>query len=281
MSAHFRLALAQITSTDNLQRNLKIVLDAYRIALRETGENEPAELVVFPENTLFLKIRSGDTLQAPDLDGPELGAISAKVNVAKIPILLTTALKRSDGRFDNATLLFRPDQAPEVVYRKIHLFDVDVPGAPPVKESDTFAPGTAPALIEINSWKFGLAICYDLRFAELFLRYAQRADVILVPSAFLVPTGQAHWEVLLRARAIESQCFVAAPAQSGSHVSTTNPDAEPRLTFGHTLIVDPWGKILDQVTGSPEVSMVTLDRTTLSRVRAQIPMKEHRRLNPL
>jgi predicted amidohydrolase len=155
------------------------------------------------------------------------------------------------------------------------LFDVEVAGAPPVRESDYFNGGSEARVVEIDGWKFGLSICYDLRFAELYLRYArEKADVILVPSAFLVPTGEAHWHVLLRARAIEAQCFVAAPAQSGEHHS----DSQVRKTYGHSLVVDPWGKVLAELKESPQIQVVELDRELITKARRQIPMGGHRRL---
>ena len=134
--------------------------------------------------------------------------------------------------------------------------------------------GSKTKIIELDGWKIGLSICYDLRFAELFLAYRQAGvDLILIPSAFTVPTGRAHWEILLRARAIESQCYVAAAAQAGDHEGA-------RSTYGHSMIIGPWGQILSQRTteDQPRILGVRLDRSEIEKVRQQIPMASHVRL---
>jgi predicted amidohydrolase len=258
-----------MTSSEDLAANVRTIVDYYRQAT-ERG----AQLVAFPENSLFFRIRSGQPLQAPEWGGIEFQKLAGAVNERRAPLLLTTALREKSGKFLNSTILFKPHSEPRVVYSKIHLFDVDVPGAPPVRESEVFAAGSEPAMIEVDGWKIGLTICYDLRFAELFLKYAQKADVILVPSAFLVPTGQAHWEVLLRARAIEAQAYVAAPAQAGDHVSGD----QRRQTYGHSMAIDPWGEVLCDLKDAPAVAVVELARSRLEDVRKRIPMVAHRRL---
>jgi deaminated glutathione amidase len=190
-------------------------------------------------------------------------------------ILVGSVPFKESGFISNATVRVTAN-AVSCVYRKIHLFDVDVKGAPPVRESDNFKHGTATNIIEIKGWKIGLTICYDLRFSELFAKYARAGvHLILVPSAFLVPTGKAHWHILLRARAIESQAFVVAAAQSGTHKS----GKLKRQTYGHSLVVEPWGQILrESKKAGPDAFVVELDPTALTRVREQIPMADHRRL---
>lgn len=262
-----RLGVVQLTSTDALSDNVSTVISTFRQAVKAG-----AQLVVYPENTLYFRIRPGSSLMGPST--VDLAALQAVVNEGEAALMCTTALPGGGGKFLNSTLLFRPGRAFEIVYTKIHLFDVDVPGAPPVRESDHFAAGQTPRLLEFEGWKIGLSICYDLRFAELYGHYRQDADLILVPSAFLVPTGSAHWEVLLRARAIENQCFVAAPAQSGDHVA----GEITRHTYGHSLVVDPWGHVLADLTGSPTVKVLELEPGALAKVRGQIPMASHRRL---
>ncbi|NJM10425.1 MAG: hypothetical protein HC883_06135 [Bdellovibrionaceae bacterium] len=174
----------------------------------------------------------------------------------------------------NSTILFEAGKGPRVVYTKVHLFDVDVEGAPPVRESELFVNGDHPAILDFHGWKIGLSICYDLRFAELYLNYAQAVDLILVPSAFLVPTGEAHWHTLLRARAIEAQAYVAAPAQGGEHGSGD----QFRSTYGHSLVVDPWGRVVVDMKLETGLQTVELVREAIEKVRRQIPMKSHRRL---
>jgi predicted amidohydrolase len=238
--------------------------------------SQKTELVVFPENTLYFRIQSGSKLKSAELDGPEFTELKKLVDGSGTSLMLTTPLKSGD-KCSNSTVLLNPHEDPSVVYSKIHLFDVDVEGAPPVRESDHFVNGSGPALIDFRGWKLGLSICYDLRFPELYLNYAQKADLILVPSAFLVPTGEAHWHVLLRARAIESQCYVAAPAQWGEHISDLDA-GQVRKTYGHSLIVDPWGRVLEEMATGLDIRTVELSRTVIEKVRRQIPMKAHRRL---
>jgi nitrilase len=175
----------------------------------------------------------------------------------------------------NATVFLRPGQKPEVVYRKIHLFDVDVPGAPAVRESETFSFGPEVAIVEWRGWKIGLSICYDVRFAELYRHYGRKhVDLILIPSAFLVPTGQAHWDILVRSRAIENQCFVVAAAQSGEHVSASG---EKRHTYGHSMVVGPWGEKEVELMDDQTWGIARLEKSALEKTRARIPMDDHRR----
>ena len=271
MLKDLRLGVVQLTSTDNLAANLKAV----ELALL-SAHSAGADLIIFPENTLYFRLSGSKPLSGPAWGGPELKHLRQMAEDLKTPFLLTTPILKEDAvKFINATLLFAPGKSPKVVYSKIHLFDVDVPGAPPVRESEHFEPGSQPAMIELAGWKVGLSICYDIRFAELYSHYAQKVDLILVPSAFLVPTGKAHWHVLLRARAIENQCFVAAPAQAGEHFGE---GGSKRQTFGHSLVVDPWGQVLVDLENGPEVRVLDLKREKISEVRRQIPMESHRRL---
>lgn len=259
-----RLGLAQMTSVDNFQSNVHQVESLYLQAVQDR-----AELVVFPENTLHLRIRSGEKVQGVQLDGPEFQHLQKMVDQHGVSLMLTTAHHQPGAdKLLASTFLFEAGKPFTNLYSKIHMFDVDVPGAPSVRESNHYQAGTEPRILEFKGWKIGLTICFDLRFSGLFKRYTQVADLILVPSSFLVPTGEAHWHVLLRARAIENQCYVAAPAQSGEHRSGD----QVRYTFGHTLAVDPWGRVLCDLVNSPEMRVVELHREEISKVRRQIPM---------
>lgn len=270
MNSKFQVAVAQITSNDRIQDNLAQVQAAVTAAAAQK-----ARLVVFPENTLFFRIRSGQAMQALELRGAEATALTELAKSKDIHILLTTAAKDDRGHVLNATVYFSPSAPARIVYAKVHLFDVEVTGAPPVRESEHFAAGKTPEVLTIDGWSFGLSICYDLRFAELYGNYSQKVDAILIPSAFLVPTGKAHWHVLLQARAIESQAYVLAPAQFGDHISE---DGSVRQTFGHSLAVDPWGRILLDLEEGLGVKVVELQRESIQWVRRQIPMASHRRL---
>jgi predicted amidohydrolase len=192
-------------------------------------------------------------------------------------VLGGSVVERDAGRvFNTSTLL---DRSGELVahYRKIHLFDVDLPGQPPFRESATFTAGDQLVTHETEFARVGLSICYDLRFPELYRGLmAVGAEVITVPAQFQYETGRDHWHVLLRARAIENQCFMAAPAQWG----TFGRDGK-RRSYGHSLVVDPWGRVLVE---APEegsgVWFADLDLTELRRVRSILPALEHRRLGP-
>jgi deaminated glutathione amidase len=181
-----------------------------------------------------------------------------------------------DGRVFNTSCLF--DRAGELVarYRKIHLFDVDLPDQPPLRESSMFAEGSELVTHQTDVGRVGLSICYDLRFPELYRGLmVLGAEVLTVPSAFTAVTGEAHWEVLLRARAIEDQCFVVAPAQWGPW----GPPEDGRRTYGNSMVVDPWGRILTRAPGDGDgVWFADLDLSELRRIRDTLPALRHRRL---
>ncbi len=271
-SQPLRIAVCQMTSVDDVDQNLKQILDLL-------GEiKEPVDLVTFPENSLFFRLQKGTETLAMTLDESCFECLQNEVETRGFDLLLGSApMDNGIGRPGNATVYFTPGMKPRVVYKKIHLFDVDVVGSPPVRESDSFSHGEQPNIIEIKSWRIGLSICYDVRFAELYSKYAQEGvHLILVPSAFLVPTGAAHWHILLRARAIENQAFVVAAAQAGEHIGIYG---ERRKTYGHSLAIDPWGEVLmDLGESGPKVQIVTLDPSRLEKVWRQIPQAGHRRL---
>ncbi len=267
-----KVALVQMTSTDDVEANQKQILSL----LSEIEKSESIDLVVFPENSLFLRVDSGSNVQSFDLSEAFFLELQEFCLRSKAKILLGSLPVKEAQSVSNAMVLVCSEEPPRVVYRKIHLFDVEVEGQKPVRESDQFRHGSQTAIINLYGWKLGLSICYDLRFSELYLKYAKaEVDAILVPSAFLVPTGQAHWHILLRARAIECQSYVLAPAQGGIHKGKKSGERE---TFGHSLAVDPWGRIICEISVSPSFEVVELSLKELQRVRKQIPMKDHRRL---
>ncbi|MEQ1723150.1 MAG: nitrilase-related carbon-nitrogen hydrolase, partial [Pseudobdellovibrio sp.] len=190
---------------------------------------------------------------------------------------LTTAIKE-DGKVFNASFMIDKSGNTELLYRKIHLFDIELAGQKPIRESDCFAYGSEPSIFNIVDFKVGSSICYDLRFSELYSVYANaEVDIILVPSAFLVKTGQAHWESLLRARAIESQCYVVASAQAGEHKSAEG--GHKRETYGHSMLIDPWGRIQTVLPAGSGVVFAELEHKEISLVRQQIPMRSHRKID--
>ncbi len=182
----------------------------------------------------------------------------------------------ADGTLYNTTVVFDPQGTELARYRKIHLFDIVTPDGTGYRESSTYGAGSNVVTYTADGVKVGLAICYDLRFPELFLELRrQGAELIFLPSAFTVPTGRDHWEVLIRARAIETQCWLAAPATWGVH---RDAKGEPRLTYGRSLVVDPWGTVVAQVSDGIGWTTATVDPALTERTRANMPVMEHRRL---
>ncbi len=261
-----------MTSNENVDENVKSV----KVAL-EKLRGQKCDLICLPENALFLRIdkkKAVPSFTLKEAFWSDLQKFATDENC----FLLIGSLAFSKGKKKyNSTVLVVPRKKPRVVYEKIHLFDVDVVGAPSSRESDEFTHGRTPKVITIKGWKIGLSICYDVRFSELYKHYAKKqVHLILVPSAFLVPTGQAHWHVLMRSRAIETQAYVVAPAQCGGHLGE---NGLKRDTFGHSLIVGPWGEVLFDLGGeSATVHTEVLEMNHIEHVRKQIPMAKHRRL---
>lgn len=182
--------------------------------------------------------------------------------------------ERSDGRLVNRSFIVGPDGEIRARYDKMHLFDVALPGGNTWRESAAYGPGERMVAVDTPWARMGLSICYDLRFPALYAALAEaRAALLLVPAAFTVPTGQAHWHVLLRARAIESTCFVIAPAQCGQH-------EDGRATYGHSLIVDPWGNVLLDMGEEPGVACIDLDLNAIGELRGKLPNLANRRPLP-
>ncbi len=184
--------------------------------------------------------------------------------------------ERAGDKLFNTTLVFGPDGAELARYRKIHLFDVVTPSGQGYRESNMFGGGDKVVTCRIGAAMLGLTICYDLRFPELYLSLRRAgADIIVVPSAFTVETGRAHWEILLRARAIETQCYVIAAATTGTHEDAAG---RPRHTYGHSLICDPWGDVLACRPENTGFIEAPIDLARLADIRAAMPVLDHRRL---
>jgi nitrilase len=177
----------------------------------------------------------------------------------------------------NTTVVFSPAGEELARYRKIHLFDITTPDGQGYKESATYGAGEEVVTFMAGETRVGLAICYDLRFPELFLALRRKgADIIVLPAAFTLQTGKDHWEVLLRARAIETQCWVVAPACSGAHFDAAA--GETRYTYGHSLIADPWGHVVAKASDGPGWTSAAIDTAYMEKLRANMPVLEHRRL---
>lgn len=202
-----------------------------------------------------------------------LAAVRAAAKEAGIWVHLgSLALKGEGGKLVNRGFVIDDQGEVRARYDKIHLFDVDLPTGESWRESAMYQPGREAVVVpDTPVGKLGLTICYDLRFPALFERLSEAgADVITLPAAFTVPTGQAHWQVLIRARAIESELFVVAAAQAGRH-------EDGRETYGHSLVVDPWGEVLLEMDGEPKLGFAEIDLSRIADVRARIPVHQHRR----
>lgn len=275
MSQDLNIAVAQITSLDSVDHNLALIENIFS----KIPKSNKLDLVLFPENTLYMRLIEGEEIKPFFLEDPQIKFLEKLAQERNCYIHIgASPLKINNEKF-NSSIFITPQGLAQATYQKMHLFDIELNGAAPMRESDQFRHGPKPSILDINGWKIGESICYDLRFSEMFAYYAQKeVDLILIPAAFLVPTGKAHWEVLLRARAIESQSYVIASAQSGVHESTKAKGRGRRETFGHSMVIDPWGKILVDLTHSPQVEIITLDKEQIRSVRTQIPMKRHRRI---
>lgn len=265
----FRVAAVQMNVTADRARN-----EAQADELISRAVADGAEFVALPENADQIAPREDRLFQAEPLSGPLVTGYRDRAEKHGIWLLLGSfAEKAAEARIHNTSVLINPTGDIVAVYRKIHLFDANPPDGVKYRESETVAPGRDIVTAQTPLGMLGLSICYDLRFPELYRALsAGGASVLTVPSAFTVPTGQAHWEVLLRARAIENLSYVIAPAQVGEH-------GHGRKSWGHALVIDPWGTTLAEAGGSePGVALATIDTSEVGRVRQVLPALEHRRV---
>ena len=269
-----KIGLVQMNSTDSVEENFQQI----KQILERDCKNQSLGGIVFPENSLFLKIKKHTKVQGLELKDPVFKKLSELSSLHQTEIFLTTPLKER-WRIYNATLKISPKAPPVVVYKKIHLFNAALDESRFIRESSVFSAGARPQIIQWQGWKIGFCICYDLRFSELCLFYGKAGvDLIFIPSAFLKSTGAKHWEILLRARAIESQCYILAPAQCGKHISCQD-DKSVRLTYGHSLAVSPQGEVLcDMKQSGPKLQIISLRKDEILQFRRQMPMKKHRKL---
>lgn len=256
-------ACIQLCSSDQIAENIVAASDWIRLAAKQG-----ANLIVTPEMTHLMDQRPGQLLIKAQCEAEDVALKAFQHLAAELGVHLligSLAMKISDTHCVNRSYCLGPTGAIVAYYDKIHLFDVQLSAAQIYRESERFQAGKQPVMVSTAQAKLGLTICYDLRFAALYRYLAQQgADIITVPAAFTQITGEAHWHVLLRARAIETGCFILAAAQQGQH-------ADGRQTYGHSLIVDPWGKILAEKPNGPGVIIAELDLNRVQQVRQQIP----------
>ncbi|HEY4594335.1 MAG TPA: carbon-nitrogen hydrolase family protein [Thermoanaerobaculia bacterium] len=267
----FLAAAVQLTSTSEAEANWESAR-----ALIERAAAHGARFVATPENTNYLGPHEEKVRRAEPLDGPTCARFAELARRLGIHLLLGSFNERSDeaGRCYNTSVFFSPQGEVLGTYRKIHLFDVDVPNGVRFAESATCKPGEGTAVVATPLGRFGLSICYDLRFGELYRRLVEQgAEILMIPSAFTLATGKDHWEPLIRARAIETQCWVIAPAQHGKH-----DDGGLTHTWGHAMIVDPWGIPAATASDGPGLALAEIDLDRVARVRQAIPVARHRRL---
>lgn len=272
------VAAIQLNGSSNVERNLATT---ERLVRRAAAAG--ATFIATPEATPYLGPHDRKIALAEPVDGPthtRLGRLAAELGVT---LLVGSVAERWDPppgqertKTYNTSLLFGPDGALTATYRKLHLFDVDLASSGGVSfcESDTTVAGDAVVVADSAVGRLGLTICYDLRFPELFAALvAQGAELLCVPAAFTLMTGKDHWHALLRARAIECQSYVIAPAQVGAH-----DDGGLRRSYGHSLIIDPWGCVLAECGDAEGIALAEIDLARVAEVRRAVPVRHNRRL---
>ncbi|KAL0923227.1 hypothetical protein M5K25_007272 [Dendrobium thyrsiflorum] len=274
MANTVRVGAVQMTSTSDPDAN-------YTTCSRLVKEAATAgvKFLCFPENFSFVSVKDGDSLKVSEpIDGPIMQKYCSLAREANIWLSLGGFQEKGpdDAHLHNTHVLVDDCGNIRSTYRKIHLFDVDVPGNMVYKESSFTTAGDAIVVEDSPAGRLGLTVCYDLRFPELYqmLRFEHNAQVLLVPSAFTKVTGEAHWELLLRARAIETQCFVIAAAQAGKH-------NEKRESYGGSLIIDPWGTVIARLPDrlSTGIAIADINLSQIDAIRSRMPIATHRKFS--
>jgi len=264
-----RVAVCQLNSRDDREINVEVAR-----SLLEQAAAGGADLAILPEYTDYL---------GPAVGAPPAGPVDGDYPTAFSDAARELGMWVHAGSFHeagpdpahtyNTSLVFDRSGVLTATYRKIHLYDVEIPGRVSYLESASVSPGTAPVSVAVEGHTVGLSICYDLRFPELYrhLAVVDGATILVVPAAFMLHTGRDHWEVLLRARAIENQCYLFAPAQGGRH-------SDKRITYGHAMVVDPWGLVTARASEGEGLANAPVDSELLARIRRNLPCLQHRRL---
>jgi predicted amidohydrolase len=262
-----RVAAIQMNSRDDKAANIRTALE-----LIDRAAASGAQLVALPEIWTYLGAPDGNRENAEAIPGPVSNLLADRARTHRIYLHGGSYHQTEPGnpRVLNTALVFNPDGDIIAKYSKIHMFDVVLDGVASYEESATVAPGDEIVTVDIDGFRVGLAICYDLRFPELFRILALRgADLIVLPAAFTMTTGKDHWEVLIRARAIENGVYMVAPGQVGT-------DGHGKWCYGRSTIVDPWGNPIATASDVETVIEATIDRTLLERVRRQVPSLANR-----
>lgn len=270
-----KISVIQLNSGSNKQSNLT---DALNIA-SEAIKNDKPDLIAFPEmisfngGTEFEKVQSAENIP----DGETTRLLSEFASNNSVFVHGGSFFERSGDKVFNTSLAFNRIGQVIAKYRKIHLFDITTLNGNTYKESDTVIAGQDIITYEAEDFLIGCSICYDLRFAELYLELEKmNVDIIMVPASFTLQTGKDHWATLLRARAIETQSYVIAPGQCGEFSDGKNGI---RQTWGHSMIIDPWGHIIAQVSDGTGWASAVIDMNYISKIRSNLPVKDHRVLN--
>ena len=265
-----RGALLQMTSSDDPGQNQDLVVD-----MIERAVQDGAQICLTPEVTNCVstsRSRQEDVLQREEHD-TSLAAFRAAAQHAGIWLLIGSLALKTDDRFINRSYLIAPDGGVVAHYDKIHMFDVQVSETETYRESAGYRPGETAVIADTDFGQIGLCICYDVRFPSLFAALARAgASIITVPSAFSPVTGDAHWETLLRARAIETGAWILAPAQTGTHAAL---HGKARKTHGHSMVIDPWGTVVLDAGTEPGIYRFDIDPAQAARARAKIPALDH------
>ncbi len=264
---YLRTGVIQLNSRGNVDENMSIVEKSL-----DRAAALGAQFVALPEYWTYLGPYAGFEQAAQTLSGPAMQLLQEKARQHSMIVHGGSIVEKHPtltGKFYNTSVLINQEGELVAQYHKIHLFDVDLANGEKHYESERIIAGDAVVTAEVDGITFGLSVCYDLRFPELYRALAQRnAQILLVPAGFTLHTGRDHWEVLLRARAIENGCYVVAPGQIGRYQADRN-------CFGRSMVIDPWGLVLAQAQDQPMVIVTEIDLSQIERVRAQIPVLQH------
>lgn len=269
-----KISLIQTNPHQDREQNLQVAHDL----MLEAFEADKPDLIVLPENFEVFGLTKQETLRlAEPKGGAAYKMVQDFARRHSVFVHAGTIMDKveDEERYYNTSFVFNREGQEVAAYRKIHMFDITAPDGTAYKESDTVKPGEEIVTYEIDGWKVGCAICYDIRFFELFARLEKEGcDIIVLPAAFTLQTGKDHWEVLARARAIETQTYFVACGQTGSVIV----NGEKRSCYGHSLVCDPWGHTIARASDPVGFVTARVDKKEIARVRNLIPMTQHRRL---